>query len=584
MAKKDKSKDLRIIAVGALSVIISLNCCTVPFMITETAFAQDAVTSDLEETIPAEQGESAGESSGDTTGESTGDAAGESSGESSGDAMDRVFSFDMNAYDYTGENNGVLTADGQEIISDGETVSSEEPNVNALLAKNDGTLVFTNGTVYKSGDNDDGDSTNFYGINSISLTVGENSRSYISDSTLNASSAGSNGIFSTDKAISCVKNVTIDTTGAGCHGLDATYAGTILADGVNIVTHGSRSAVLATDRGGGNLSVTNSTVATEGDASPIFYSTGNIQVDHVTGSSVNSQIAVIDGKNTILMWNSEFISSYAPESGFGMANGIQLYYSVSGDSETSTGEGSRFQAVNTTLSSAIKSGAMFYVNKTAGSILLSCSNISFDTEAAALLLVAGGTAGSLGASSGESAGSSSVTGANAAFTARNQVLEGRIEVDNISTLDFYLLDESSYTGYMIITENSEAAEAAAEAAEDADNSADTEETGAEAATEPGITVNISADSAWIITQDTTISSLNAEEGAKILDTAGNPVTIIAGGVTVAEGSETVLTVEGSYSTTFTTGEVNEITGDFIDRTPFDEYFKTSTAFGTNSAE
>ncbi len=46
-------------------------------------------------------------------------------------------------------------------------------------------------------------------------------------------------------------------------------------------------------------------------------------------------------------------------------------------------------------------------------------------------------------------------GAQAAFTAANQVLEGDVVVDSISTLDMKLTDGSSFTGTVNIVENAQ---------------------------------------------------------------------------------------------------------------------------------
>ena len=133
-------------------------------------------------------------------------------------------------YDYSGALSGALTADGAEKSSDGESVGADTADENAALAENGGALTITNGTLSKSGDDTDGDNCNFYGINSILLAVGESSSAKISDSTLTASSQGSNGIFATDSATVYASGDTISTTADNSRGLDATYGGTIVAN------------------------------------------------------------------------------------------------------------------------------------------------------------------------------------------------------------------------------------------------------------------------------------------------------------------------------------------------------------------
>ena len=140
----------------------------------------------------------------------------------------------------------------------------------------------------KSGDNTNGDNCNFYGLNSIALSVGNDSLLKISNSKLSATSEGSNGVFSTDSATAYVRDSSITTSAGNSRGLDATYGGTILADTLDISTQGNHSAGVATDRGGGNISLTNSTIKTAGSGSPLLYSTGDIELNNVTGSSSGS--------------------------------------------------------------------------------------------------------------------------------------------------------------------------------------------------------------------------------------------------------------------------------------------------------
>ena len=89
-------------------------------------------------------------------------------------------------YDYSGTMSGALTADGEEVSSDGESIRADTADQNALLAENGGTLTVSNGSVEKSGDDDNGDNCNFYGINSIALAVGQESKMIITDTILNA--------------------------------------------------------------------------------------------------------------------------------------------------------------------------------------------------------------------------------------------------------------------------------------------------------------------------------------------------------------------------------------------------------------
>lgn len=507
--------------------------------------------------------------SGDTSGNTSGQAADGSStssdqaasGQTPGNGQAPGGGADTANYDYTGELSGTLTADGKEVTSDGETTDSSDADVNTALSENGGTLKITNGTLTKSGDDTNGDNCNFYGLNSVLLSSGEKSKTYISDSSLSADSEGANGIFATDSGTAYANNVKISTTAGNSRGLDATYGGTIIANNMDISTKGDHSASLATDRGGGSVSVTNSTLNTAGSGSPLIYSTGDIEVDNVTGMASGSQIAGMEGLNTILINNSNLTSTITDKTASDpVANGIILYQSTSGDAEATTGETATFQATNSTLKSAVTSGAMFYVTNTQANVYLSGTTLDFDSDKVNLMTIAGNNDNNWG-----TAGSN---GGTVTFTADGETLSGNISVDTISSLDFYLLNGTTYTGAMEITDNAKASDKSA----------------------APITVNVSSDSTWVVTADTTITNLNEEDGAKIVDADGKTVTIVADGEKVVEGdSDYTVTVSGTYSTTVTTDEDNEaVTSDdtkaeAIDRSDFDAYYSTSTTYGTNQS-
>lgn len=468
-------------------------------------------------------------------------------------------------YDYSGTLSGKLATDGEEVSSDSETITTSTVDENAALVENGGTLKITNGKLQKSGDDTNGDNCNFYGINSILLTVGEKSKAYISNSALASDSEGSNAIFATDQAIVYSAQNSITTSKNNSRGLDATYGGTIIADDMTIQTAGDHSASLATDRGGGNISVTNSTLNTSGSGSPLIYSTGAIEVSDVTGTAEGSQIAGMEGLNHIKIYDSELSSTITDKTASDpVANGVIIYQSTSGDADTSTGKRAQFQAVDSTLSSKIESGAMFYITNTSANILLSGTTLDFDSSKAKLLQIEGNDANNWGR-----AGSN---GADVTFTGLGETLTGDISVDSISSLDLYFLDGTTYTGQIQSVANAGGQNDSVSNAGDQNDSV----------TNATVTVNLDQDSTWIVTGDTTVFTLNAEDGAQIVDADGKTVSIVADGSTVVKGdSDLTVTVTGSYSQTVTTSEANEISAPTISRSDFDRCYGTDTAFGTD---
>jgi len=456
------------------------------------------------------------------------------------------------SYDFSGELSGKLFADGSNddskaVTSDGEKVESTTADENALLAENGGVLKVTNAEITKSGDDSNGDNCNFYGINSSVLSTGEKSEVYLSDSKISSTGEGNNGVFATDSGTAYVNNVEITTTkGGNSRGLDATYGGVIYGNDLTISTAKDHCAALATDRGGGYISVTNSKLATAGNGSPLIYSTGDIEVDNVTGTSSGSQIAGMEGLNRIVINNSTLESTHDGTSGSDpIKNGVILYQSTSGDADTASAESCEFEAVDSTLKTAITDGAMFYVTNTKANVVLQNTTLDFDSEKVDLINASG--------NSSNNWGTEGKNGGTATFTGIAQTLSGNISTDKISSVDLNLTEGSTWTG----------------ASEGSNN----------------LNVTVDETSTWVVTEDTTIADLSAADGAKIVDTDGKTVTVKADGKTVVEGDSAItVTVSGEYSTEVQLSEDAGLDTKVLDRTTFDEYYKTSTQFGTNGGK
>ena len=455
-------------------------------------------------------------------------------------------------YDYSGDLSGKLTADGKEVTSDSESIESTTADENALLAENGGVLKVTGAGITKSGDDSNGDNCNFYGINSSVLSTGEGSEVYLSDSKISSTGEGNNGVFATDSGTAYLNSVEINTTkGSNSRGLDATYGGVIYGNDLTVSTAKDHCAALATDRGGGYISVTNSSLATAGNGSPLIYSTGDIEVDNVTGTATGSQIAGMEGLNRIVINNSTLESTNDATSGSDpIKNGVILYQSTSGDADTASSDACEFEAVDSILKTSISDGAMFYVTNTKANVVLQNTTLDFDSENVQLLNAAG--------NSSNNWGTEGKNGGDVTFTAINETMSGNVYTDEISSVDMSLTDGSTWTG---VSEG-----------------------------ENNLNVTVDGTSKWVVTEDTTVADLNAADGAQIVDADGNTVTIKADGKTVVEGdSDITVTVSGAYNAAATdesadmaeTADTAGLDTKVLDRTTFDEYYETSTQFGTN---
>ncbi|MCI2187308.1 MAG: hypothetical protein LKK41_02970 [Olsenella sp.] len=476
-------------------------------------------------------------------GEAPGDAGGSMPGGGGGGGANTM------TYDYTGVLSGTLTADGDSQEASDQTITATEADVNAALAENGGALALSGVTLEKSGDDTNGDNCNFYGVNSILLATGDSTTAKVSNSKLNATSEGSNAIFATDGATVYANGDTITTSAGNSRGLDATYGGTVIANEMGISTQGDHCASIATDRGGGNISVTNSTLSTAGSGSPLLYSTGDIEVSDVTGTTTGSQIAGMEGLNTILINNSSLSSTITDKTASDpVTNAVIIYQSTSGDAESTTGEAATFQAVGSTLSSAIQSGAFFYVTNTTANILLQGTTLDYDSSAANLIQVEGNDSNSWG-----TAGSN---GGTATLALADENVKGNVSVDTISSLALYLTNSSTWTGAASITGNANGS-----------------------TSDSPVTVNVDDGSTWVVTADSTVSALNVASSGSVVDESGKTVTIVANGQAVVQGtSDVTVTVTDSYTTTYDGSGASTASTDLIDRSAFDAEYGTNTTF------
>ncbi len=332
---------------------------------------------------------------------------------------------------------GAYIIDGIDAEITGGTYTSSESDQNVFLIINGGSLKLSNAEIVKTGDasandsqrsHDVSDDYNFYGINSVILVVGEGSSAEITDCTITSDCSGANAVFSTANGTANVSNVQINTTGNSSRGVYATYEGTINADHIDITTSGAHCAPIATDRGGGYVTVTNSTVQCSGDGSPCIYSTGEIKVENVVGVSTGAQAAVIEGKNSITMTECDFTVS-------GGNNGVMLYQSMSGDAadKDATSNCSTLTMTGTTIHNNTE-GAMFYITNTTSVIELNGGN-TLDCANGQLVNSATGRWGKDGSNGG--ALSLNITGDS---------ISDSVTADDISSVAVNVLDGGEFTG------------------------------------------------------------------------------------------------------------------------------------------
>lgn len=264
----------------------------------------------------------------------------------------------------------------------GGTWTSTEANQAVFLVVGSGSLTITNATIVKSGaPSSVGDEQNFYGLNSAVVAAGSSAKITMSGCTVTPSSAGSNAIFAGAGASISVSDTIITNTGSGnARGLHATYGASITASGMSITTNGSNSAAVATDRGGGTVTITGTesspcTLITRGQDSPCLYSTGTIKATYCAGSAAQSQAMVIEGSNVIKSEHCS-LSGKNRSSGYDINWGaIMLYQSMSNDS---VGGKPVLELIDTTVTNNDSSSPFFYVSNASATIYLDSSTLDND--------------------------------------------------------------------------------------------------------------------------------------------------------------------------------------------------------------
>ena len=357
-----------------------------------------------------------------------------------------------------------------------ELITNTTADQNALISKNKAVVNIENSVFDKTGNTTSDDNSNFHGQNAVVLGT-DGSQINIKGSNITSNANGSNAIFATgEDSIINVKNTNIHTKSDSSRGLDATYKGTVNGKNLTIATEGAHSATLATDRGEGTITAEAAKLTTSGEGSPIIYSTGNITADYITGEAKNSEIGVVEGKNSITLTNSN-VTGYKD-------NGFMLYQSFSGDAESGI---AHLKAENNTLTSHA-TGAFIYVNNTSAEVDLTGNAISTPNTTT----LAKAAADSRWGKTGENGG-------HLTLRASNQSLNGNIVADAISTIALDMTNGSSLVG-AINTGN----------------------------TAKEITVKLSKDSTWTLTGDSYVKSLTNE------DTTGSNIHLNGYKLVVAE--------------------------------------------------
>jgi hypothetical protein len=204
----------------------------------------------------------------------------------------------------------------------------------------------------------------------------------------------------------------------------ASGGGAVSVTDTVISTAGANSGAIATDRGGGTITVSGGSVTTSGQGSPAIYSTGAITATGGTYSATGSESAVIEGANSITLTDATLTSSKADKWG------VLIYQSMSGDASGTKGT---FTMTGGSLANTAATGPLFYVTNSTGVITLK----DVDVTAAGGVLVKAATG---------SWGNSGSNGGTVVLTADGETLAGDLVSDSSSSISATLRNGTTMTG------------------------------------------------------------------------------------------------------------------------------------------
>jgi hypothetical protein len=331
-------------------------------------------------------------------------------------------------------------------------------------------------TISTTGESSNNDQSSFYGLNAAVLNF-NGGNLIIDGGSINSTGKGANSVFAYGTGIISVSNTTMNATADGGHAIFAAGGGTIIANDVTAVTSGASSSVVGTDRGSGTIYVNGGEYKATGQRSAGIYSTGTIDAADATFTTTSAEVVVLEGSNVVTLDNVTLNAA----SDLDEHRGVFLYQSMSGDADNSEcGVGSCFTMTGGTYnyndstdssSTATDNCSAFAVANQTGTITL--NDVTINNQCPTLLLSALNP-------------NWNFKGGTATFTATGEVMSGDVIVDDVSSADITLdssdIQASKLTG-AINTDN----------------------------TASSVTLTMDADSQWIVTDTSYLTSLTDED-------------------------------------------------------------------------
>ncbi|KAJ5689399.1 hypothetical protein N7462_003791 [Penicillium macrosclerotiorum] len=184
------------------------------------------------------------------------------------------------------------------------TLTATATDESVLLVEASGVAYLTNVIIVKTGDASDDTSPSSTNLNAA-IGVADPGTVYLTDCTITTDGVGANPLkLYEDGSYAYVYNLEVTARGDYAHGVYAA-GGYIYGENVTVTTYNTSGSAIATDSNAGTIYIKTATAYTYGAKSALVYSTGNITVEDLTGSTYEASGCVIDGSNSWTLVNPD---------------------------------------------------------------------------------------------------------------------------------------------------------------------------------------------------------------------------------------------------------------------------------------
>lgn len=361
----------------------------------------------------------------------------------------------------------LYTLDSGEQTQSEQSLSSDATDTSGICTKNTAGLTLNNTHITTSGNSSSLENSHFYGLNAVILAL-SGSNITLSGGSITSTGSGANGAFATGVGSTIsLQDTTLSVMGQGGSSVKATLGGSLALMNVTAHSTGANGAVIATDYGGGTITVSGGNFVAEGTDSVGVYSTGLITIAGATVTATQGEAVVVESGSAVVMSRCNVFASQGTHDS-GMRMEPRLFGKTDNDVGSLTLNGGSYIWSSAT-------GAAFYVANTAAAITLNA--VVLNNSANVLLKVAA---------------DNETDGGTVTFNANAQTLSGDVIADRMSSIDINLSNDSHLTGAI-----------------NSDNTA------------KSATLTLNADSTWNLTADSYLSHLTASTVSNIVGNGHN---------------------------------------------------------------